>query len=229
MVNNLGTLAYEFNKYLEFIAAKAKTGIAFSPNPYDVVRFREILEALESMYDLLVKYDPTLANILSYLKTMPVENGSQEYVTPKVAVATVVFDNSDQVLLINRLEDSWALPGGYADVSIDPMENAAKELREETGLEIAVRSLVGIYDSNLSKFPTPGRHVYAIIFYGELCGGVLKPDPVETKGAAFFNLNSLPSLSEITSKQIEHAYRIHKGETIPAFVDSKVTSHRECN
>ena len=119
---------------------------------------------------------------LLYIRPQSIWGTNKEYVTPKVAVATVVFNPEGEVLLVKRKEGFWALPGGYADVSLDPIENAEKEVKEETGLEVRVERLIGIYDSNISKFPTIGRQVYALVFYATLGGGDITPDPVETNG-----------------------------------------------
>lgn len=210
--------AKEFYKILETIYAQAINGLAFSDHPYDIDRYRNILEALTHM-SRLIERDEELLNTLSFLSEIPVETGSKEYVTPKVAVATVVFNSNDQILLVKRLDDIWTLPGGYADIPYDPIENANKEVREETGLEIIIKSLIGIYDSHVNKFPSIGRQVYLLVFLGELRSGTLSANTTETKGADFYNFQSLPKLLPITMLQIQYGYRMHKGEIIPPFIE----------
>jgi len=153
------------------------------------------------------------------LEKIPTEPGSQEYITPKVAVATVTFNQNNEILLIKRTEGFWALPGGYADISFDPIQNAEKEAREETGLEVKVRTLIGIYDSNINKFPSIGRQVYALLFYAELLGGELRPDVVETRGAGFFSMSNLPVVHPVTILQIKYGLRIHNGELLPPIIE----------
>ncbi len=210
--------AKEFFKILENIYAQARNGLAFSDHPYDIDRYRNILEALTRISQLIEK-EGTLLNTLSFLSEIPVEIGSKEYVTPKVAVATVVFNSNDEILLVKRLDDLWTLPGGYADIPYDPIENAKKEVREETGLEIIIKSLVGIYDSHVNKFPSIGRQVYLLVFLGELRSGILSANTTETKGADFYSFQSLPELLPITMSQIQYGYRMHKGEILPPIIE----------
>lgn len=210
--------AESFYKILETIDARARTGLAFSNHPFDIHRYEEILNALQNMYKLLEK-DGVLPEIISFLKQTKVETGDQEYVTPKVAVATTVFNDQDQVLLVKRMDGIWTLPGGYADIPFDPIENAKKEVREETGLDIAITSLIGVYDSNINKFPSIGRQVYLLVFLGSLQGGALIANPTETMGATFHNLRSLPEILPVTLSQIEYGYRMYKGEILPTIVE----------
>ncbi len=63
-----------------------------------------------------------------------------------VAVAAVVLDDAGRVLLIQRTDnDLWAIPGGAQDVGETTAAAAVREVREETGLDVEVTGLVGIY------------------------------------------------------------------------------------
>ncbi len=63
-----------------------------------------------------------------------------------VAVAAVVLDDAGRVLLIQRTDnDLWAIPGGAQDVGETTTAAAVREVREETGLDVEVTGLVGIY------------------------------------------------------------------------------------
>ena len=215
--------ARELFVLLESISAQARNGLAFSDNAFDVSRYQEILAALGRIIRLLSR-EGALDNVLSNWSTAQPETPNQEYVTPKIAVSVVTLNDSDDVLLVKRTEKLWTLPGGYADVGFDPVQNAEKEVREETGLEIKVMSLIGVYDSNITRFPIIGSQVYTLAVYAELVGGELKADPLETKGAAFFALDALPEVAPGTLAQVERAFRLSKGDSLPAFFD-----HRELN
>ncbi|NYD39851.1 NUDIX domain-containing protein [Actinomycetospora corticicola] len=63
-----------------------------------------------------------------------------------VAVAVVAVDDQDRVLLIERTDNGkWALPGGAQELGESVREAAVRETREETGIEVEVAGVVGIY------------------------------------------------------------------------------------
>lgn len=65
-----------------------------------------------------------------------------------VAVTVFVLDEADRVLLIRRTDnDLWALPGGAQDVGEYIAQTAVRETREETGVDIEVVDVVGIYSN----------------------------------------------------------------------------------
>lgn len=74
--------------------------------------------------------------------------------TPKLMVDIVIPDREGRVLLIRRASDpyqgSWALPGGFVDVGETVEQAAVREAKEETGLDVELSRLVGVYSD-------PGR------------------------------------------------------------------------
>jgi 8-oxo-dGTP pyrophosphatase MutT (NUDIX family) len=62
------------------------------------------------------------------------------------AVSAVVLDEEERVLLHRRTDsDLWALPGGGIEVGESVIEALVREVKEETGLDVVVDTLVGIY------------------------------------------------------------------------------------
>lgn len=75
------------------------------------------------------------------------------YPVIKCATDNVVFDEQGHVLLILRKDTGlWALPGGHVEPDLDEMSNALKELKEETGLELAAAQCVA-----QARFTDPER------------------------------------------------------------------------
>lgn len=69
--------------------------------------------------------------------------------TPLLTVDCVVFDRKDRLLLIKRghppFKGSYALPGGFVDIGETVEAAALRELKEETGIEGKIISLIGVY------------------------------------------------------------------------------------
>ena len=118
------------------------------------------------------------------------ECGRVVFHDPKVA-AVCVIAREGQVLMIRRGTDSgyglWSLPGGFVDRGEVVESAAAREAWEETGLEVAVEGLLGI-------FSILGDPVIVAAFAAKETGGSLAPGP-EALEAAFFSPNELPELA----------------------------------
>ena len=69
--------------------------------------------------------------------------------TPNLMVDIVIPDGEGRVLLIRRdsepYQGSWALPGGFIDVGETVEDAAVREAKEETGLDVELSRLVGVY------------------------------------------------------------------------------------
>src|SRR5262245_1293567 len=68
------------------------------------------------------------------------------YITPKIGCAALIFNDQGHILLVKRSDNGkYGLPGGYAEVNQSPQENLRREVWEETGLEVEVGALFGLY------------------------------------------------------------------------------------
>jgi len=109
---------------------------------------------------------------------------------PKVA-AVCVIARDGKILMIRRGTDTgyglWSLPGGFVDRGEVVETAAAREAWEETGLEVAVDGLLGL-------FSLPGDPVIVAAFTAHETGGLLIPGP-EALEAAFFQPDALPELA----------------------------------
>jgi len=94
---------------------------------------------------------------------------------PSLAVDIVIRINSG-IVLIKRgeepFEDMWAIPGGFVEYGEKVEDAAIREAEEETGLEVSLETLIGIYSD-------PGRdpreHVVSICYTAKKEGGTLCP------------------------------------------------------
>ncbi len=103
-----------------------------------------------------------------------------------------IRDDDDRILLLRRSDgdDLWGFPGG----AMEPGERAAdavvREVREEIGLEVEPRALIGVYSASEFAFAYPnGDEVQpvTIFFECEVIGGELRPDQEEVLGARYFS------------------------------------------
>ena len=68
------------------------------------------------------------------------------YITPKIGTDAAIFNNKGEVLLMERSDGSgWCLPCGFVEPNETPAEGVVREVYEETGLEVKVKQLVGVF------------------------------------------------------------------------------------
>ncbi len=169
----------------------AQAGIFYSEDkPFDHERYQEVS-------DLSVQ-------ILRELTDEPIEKISklftQErdgYQTPKVDIRAVVFNESGEILMVKeKVDGCWSLPGGWADVGYTPAEVAVKEVQEETGLAVKTVRLLAVLDKRNHPHPPEGWYVYKIFILCEKIGGEIVENTTETSDIQYFSLENIPSLSE---------------------------------
>lgn len=109
----------------------------------------------------------------------------------------VVFDDTGKVLLQKRSnsEDLWGFPGGVMELGESAAETAIREVREETGLDVKIDSLLGVYTKYFHQYRNGDQaQPIAIAFTGSIVGGELFIDRKETFDLKFFHLDEVPEL-----------------------------------
>lgn len=95
-----------------------------------------------------------------------------------VAVAVVVRNESGHVLMIERTDNGlWAVPGGAQDIGETTREAAVREVREETGIEVEVTDIVGIYSDPrhvIAYDDGEVRQEFSIVFHARPIRGELR-------------------------------------------------------
>lgn len=169
------------------IRAMSQTALAYSTNEYEIDRSKELIAISDRITSLVsgAKEEDIRANY------HPVK----EYVTPKVDIRAVVFNDRDELLLVREKADGrWSLPGGWADVGFTPTEIAIKETKEETGFDVRVIRLLAVLDKRCHNHPASSFYVYKLCFLCRITGGDDKLTfDILDKG--FFATDSLPPLS----------------------------------
>ena len=179
-------------EYARKLQALASTGLFFGASDFDKERYAEIGEIANRML-------ADLASVpLSRIAEL-VPGYAQGYATPSIDVRGALIVE-DKVLLVQEKSDGlWTLPGGYADVGLSAAENTAKEIWEEACIRVVVNRLYCIHHKSKHPYDQDLRDFYKLYFLCEPQDGTLaelnpQPGP-ETDGAAFFAISDLPPLS----------------------------------
>ncbi len=184
------------------IQAIAQIGLTFSDNEFDIDRYKQLQQVAAEMISEHTNQKPE--TILDYF------NSETGYATPKVDVRGVVFKDDKILLVREKLDNLWTLPGGWADVCTSPSVNVEREIFEESGYETKTKRLLAVYDRALHGHkPDLPYHIYKMFFLCELIGGEAKTS-IETSEIKFFGINEIPELSStrITEKQIKRMFEL---------------------
>ena len=181
------------------LLALAQSGLHFTQEEYDRERYREIVDIASELLALDAGRDAAALRA-----TWFVEDG---YATPKIDVRGAVF-RSDRVLLVReRIDGKWTLPGGWADVNDTPSGAVQKEIEQESGFTARAVKLAAVYDRNKHGHPYYFFHAWKLFFICEITGGQMRPS-YETTEVAFHPVDDLPELSlgRTTATQIRRMY-----------------------
>ena len=96
----------------------------------------------------------------------------------------------------------WSIPGGYVDRGEVVEEAAAREVLEETGLDVVVERLLGLFSQR-------GHPVIVAAFAARETGGVLLAGP-EAQEVGFFSTDSLPPLAFPRDMEILAEWQVHR-------------------
>jgi ADP-ribose pyrophosphatase YjhB (NUDIX family) len=196
------------------LQAIAQTGLTFAQDTYDIERYHAIREIAAEMIATGAGTDVSVIRNL-----LAADSG---YATPKVDVRGAVFRDGKILLVRERSDGKWALPGGWADVSESPTENVVREIREESGFETRVVKLLAVLDrSKHPHEPAFPFHVYKLFLHCEIIGGQATPSS-ETDGVDFFAETELPelSLTRITEAQIRRLFEQQRHPDLPTDFDA---------
>lgn len=194
------------------IAALAQNGLAYTEGPFDRERYLELRRIAAEMMGAYGDASPE--HIIALFA------GEAGYSTPKVDVRGVVFKEG-RILLVREREDGlWSLPGGWADAGESPTEAVEKEIREESGYETRAVKLLAVHDRDRHGSPPLPWAVYKLLIRCELLGG--EPSlGLETEGVDFFGENEVPALSEgrVTPQEIRRMFEHLRNPEWPTDLD----------
>ncbi|MET7769069.1 NUDIX hydrolase N-terminal domain-containing protein [Nocardia sp. NPDC005366] len=195
------------------LASIANNGLVFATDVFDRQRYEQTNAIAMGLLSMISAGTPSELN-----EIVSLESG---YMTPKVDVRGGVFDEQGRILLIrDRSDQRWTLPGGWCDILEPPSQAIEREVEEESGLVVRATKLVALHDRDVQGHqPVYPYHVYKLFF---LCDKISEgqPSPVETMEVGWFDVGELPELSttRVLASQI-HLLHEHwvKGELPTVF------------
>jgi ADP-ribose pyrophosphatase YjhB (NUDIX family) len=201
-------------KWAKQLAALAQDGLTYSDNEYEIERYQQIrriaAEMMSAGFDLDAK---------AFVDLFSREQG---YATPKVDVRGAVFRDDKILLVKEKIDGGWTLPGGWADPYQSPSEAVAREVFEEAGFEVRVVKLAAVYDrSKHPHLPPMPFHLYKLFFLCEITGGQAQ-ESHETTGVAFFAEDAIPeplSISRTLPFQITRMFEHYRNRALPTDFD----------
>ncbi len=184
-------------KWLEWareIQALAQTGLQYAVDEYQRERYHRLMEIAAEIIGETSNLDyPFLQETFTH---------QIGYATPRVDVRGAVFQKNRLLLVRERMDGGWTLPGGWADVGDVPSQAAEREVLEEAGYQVKASKVVGVYDANRS-----GRlelfHAYKIVYLCDLLGGEARPS-VETSEVAFYGWDEIPAVLSGERTRMRH-------------------------
>ena len=134
------------------------------------------------------------------------------YYDPKLAAILVIYQDGRVLMVRRALEPGrwrWSLPGGYVDQGEVVERAAEREALEETGLDVKITGLVGL-------FSELGHPVVVAAFGSQMTGGELASGP-EVLDVHFFPLDNLPPLAFPRDRQILEQWKSSTEESVPGY------------
>jgi ADP-ribose pyrophosphatase YjhB (NUDIX family) len=203
------------NKWLEWateLQSIAQAGLTFGENQYDRDRYQKIRDLSVNILHEYTNIDHKIITDLFASET--------GYQTPKVDIRAAVFDG-DRILLVNeKVDGKWSLPGGWADVNSSVSESAVRECLEEAGAVVKPKRLIAIHLGNRHNNHNFPFTIYKIFVECELVLYKFKAN-TETLASDFFAPDNLPELSteRNTLKQINMCFDAKKSKLFETIFD----------
>jgi ADP-ribose pyrophosphatase YjhB (NUDIX family) len=202
--------------WVERLQAIAQAGLELSDGPYD----RERYLALRALATEIAAAHLELGSPAERRRLDELLAGDGGYPTPKVDVRALVRRGREVLLVRERVDGRWSLPGGWADVGWAPAAMVEREVAEESGFRVRARRLLALWDRARHNSNPSLHSVYKVAVACDLLGGTARPS-VETLDVGWFDADALPELStdRITAAQIARLIELDDHPELPPDLD----------
>lgn len=170
------------------LQALAATGLHYTRDDFDRERYEEI--------------DAIAKGLIARLGDVPIARlaglpaRDQGYATPKIDVRAAVFRAGRVLMVRERTDGRWTLPGGFADIGHSAAENAVKETWEEAGLQVRAQKLSHVRHRAKRADDPDYLDFYKFFFLCETLDAAEPAAGPEVFEARFVDPGDLPELSQ---------------------------------
>ena len=199
--------------WIETIRAIAQNGLTYTKGHFDQERYEQLQDIAHEM--------------TAHISGVPLEKvdhyfvGDHGYTTPKLDIRAGIFSDNKILLVKERSDGCWAMPGGWADVCEPPALGAERETLEESGFIVKAKKLVAVRDTHRHPYhPRNAYHIIKMLFLCELQGGEATINN-EVSDIRFFDTDQLPPLSigRTIASDIELMVRHREHSSLPTEFD----------
>lgn len=207
--NNL----FDLSDILDKIKAIALEGAKYAKDPYDIDRYKKLLDIASKNYASIFNYDQQ-----SLDKIFADSIGST---TPKLGADAAIINQDNQILVLQRSDDqTWCLPCGWVDVGESPSQAAVREVFEEAGIRVEPEG----YLSVTKKGPDLASHLVHQVNIITVMRKV--PSDIDVRlSHEHVNFKWISSLSDIEPYHLGHERQI---EVILGYVGDSCSKLMPC-
>src|SRR5699024_9623323 len=145
------------------IQAISQSGLHFSKDAFDIERYEELRQISAEIIANYSEFDMKAVNNLFALEKV--------YQTPKMDVRGAVFKDNKLILVRERIDERWSLPGGSWEVGGSTSESVIKVSQEESGYDVKAQKVVAVLDMHKHDHPPQPYHYYNTYIQCEIVGG----------------------------------------------------------
>lgn len=202
-------------KWLEWaikLQSIAQAGLTFAVNQYDTDRYLQIRNL---SVEILSEYTG-----MNNEKIRDLFASDSGYQTPKVDIRASVFRDDKILMVREKIDGMWSLPGGWAEVNTSVSESVVRECMEEAGAIVVPSRIIAVQLANKHNNHLFPYTIYKIFVECVLVKNSFSPN-TETFESDFFALESLPPLStdRTTFDQVSLCFNAKKHKTFEAVFD----------
>lgn len=199
-------------KWANEMQSIAQSGLTFTQNQYDRDRYEQLRRlAIQVMNEYTEVPEEKLVNLFA---------GETGYQTPKVDIRAAVFKDNRILMVREKIDGKWALPGGWADIGTTAGESAVRECYEEAGAVVIPEKIIAIHTADRHNDFVYPYTVYKIFVRCKFLELAFKEN-TETFGSGFFGRDELPELSteRNTRDQIHMCFDAMEKEVLETLFD----------